>query len=408
MRFPRSGRRPQTEKPGDNAPLSQPYVRRASRKRHRQRGAALGLVSSHPRPWRRAVHRSARPLRHHPGGRRSRQSGVQDRRDAALRMGGARRRQGAPAAGRHRESRSADRGGRGLRPRDRGSGTGRRTADAGLRRPGISRGDPAQISFPRPAPRASASQHHEARRHHRLAAAADEGAGLLRIPDADPHRLLAGRRARLSRAVAPASGEVLRAAAGAAAVQAADHDLRLRPLLPDRAVLSRRGRARRPLARRVLSARHRDELRHAGGCVRRGRAGAARRVRGVRRRQAGDAEISAHPLRRGDDKIRNRQAGPAQSDRDAGRLRDFPRLRLQGLCAHPGRERHGRGLGDPSAARRLARLLRSHEFVGAGRGPAGPRLYLLRAGQRHRRRPRSGRQQFGAGATENGCARCSG
>ena len=37
-------------------------------------------------------------------------------------------------------------------------------------------------------------------------------------------------------------------------------------------------------ARRVLSARHRDELRHAGGRVRGGRAGAARRVRGIRRR----------------------------------------------------------------------------------------------------------------------------
>ena len=37
-----------------------------SRKRYRQRGAAFRLVSSHPRPWRRAVHRSARPLRHYP------------------------------------------------------------------------------------------------------------------------------------------------------------------------------------------------------------------------------------------------------------------------------------------------------------------------------------------------------
>jgi aspartyl-tRNA synthetase len=44
----------------------------------------------------------------------------------------------------------------------------------------------------------------------------------------------------------------------------------LRPLFPDRALFPRRGRARRPLARRVLSARSRDELRHPG-----------RRVRGV-------------------------------------------------------------------------------------------------------------------------------
>ena len=48
--------------------------------------------------------------------------------------------------------------------RDRGAGAGRRTADAGVRRPGISRGDAAQIPLPRPAPRAAAPQHHEARR----------------------------------------------------------------------------------------------------------------------------------------------------------------------------------------------------------------------------------------------------
>ena len=41
---------------------------------------------------------------------------------------------------------------------------------------------------------------------------------------------------------------------------------------------------------RVLPARHRDELRHPGGRVRGGRAGAARGVRGIRRRQAGDAQ----------------------------------------------------------------------------------------------------------------------
>ena len=105
-----------------------------------------------------------------------------------------------------------------------------------------------------------------------------------------------GRRARFSRAVADASRQVLRAAASAAAVQAAHHDRGLRPLFPDRALLPRRGCARRPLARRVLSARYRDELRHAGGRVPGRRAGAARAVRGVRRRQAGDADVPAHPL----------------------------------------------------------------------------------------------------------------
>ena len=48
--------------------------------------------------------------------------------------------------------------------RGRGAGAGRRTADAGVRRSGISGGDPAQVPLPRPAARPAARQHHEARR----------------------------------------------------------------------------------------------------------------------------------------------------------------------------------------------------------------------------------------------------
>ena len=48
---------------------------------------------------------------------------------------------------------------------------------------------------------------------------------------------------------------------------------------------------------RVLSARPGDELRHAGRCVRRRGAGAARRVRGIRRGPQGDTgAVSAHRL----------------------------------------------------------------------------------------------------------------
>ena len=53
----------------------------------------------------------------------------------------------------------------------------------------------AQVPLPRPAPRAAAPQHHEARRDHRFDPPAHEGAGLLRVPDADPDRVVA-RRAR--------------------------------------------------------------------------------------------------------------------------------------------------------------------------------------------------------------------
>jgi hypothetical protein len=58
-------------------------------------------------------------------------------------------------------------------------------------------------------------------------------------------------------------GELLRAAAVAADLQADPDDLRLRPLLPDRALLPRRGPARRPPAG-VHPDRPGDELPHAG------------------------------------------------------------------------------------------------------------------------------------------------
>ena len=60
-------------------------------------------------------------------------------------------------------------------------------------------------------------------------------------------------------------------------------------------------------------------------------------------------KFPTHPLCRGDAQIRHRQAGPAQSDRDAERQRGVPRLGLQDFRAHPGKERQGRGLGDPGA-----------------------------------------------------------
>ena len=299
-----------------HAPLPHPHLRRAPRQRHRQGRAAVRLVPSHPRPWRRAVHRSARPLRPDPGGgrpglarpsRSPRRCAPNGWCGSTARCAAART---APRIPICRPARS-----RSTSPRSRC------WAPAGeLPMPVF--GDqeyPEEIRlkyrFLDLRREQAAPQHHEARRDHRLDPPPHEGAGLLRIPDADPDRVVAGRRARLSGAVAHPSGQVLRAAAGAAAVQAAHHDVGLRSLFPDRAVLPRRGRARRPLARRVLPARSRDELRHPGGRVRRGRAGDARRVRGIRRRQAGDAEVSADPLCRGDAQIRHRQAGPAQSDR---------------------------------------------------------------------------------------------
>ena len=104
----------------------------------------------------------------------------------------------------------------------------------------------------------------------------DEGAGVLRVPDADPHRLEPRRRARLPRA-------------RRACIRASSTRCRRRrssssssPWSPASTAISRSRpafatRTRAPTdPRRVLPARHRDELRHPGGRVRGGRAGAAR------------------------------------------------------------------------------------------------------------------------------------
>ena len=61
------------------------------------------------------------------------------------------------------------------------------------------------------------------------------------------------------------------------------------------------------------------------------------------------------PYRERDRQVRHRQAGPAQPDRDAGRLRALPRRRLRRLRRHArGRPKNAR-LGDPGAERRLSR-----------------------------------------------------
>ncbi len=274
-----------------DASLPFPHLRRPHGGRCRHRCAPVRLVQPHPRPWRRVVHRCAGPLRHHPMRGRPRLARVRRGGDTALGVGGPHRWRRAAPSRRDRELRHADGLGRGLRPRHRGAGTIARAAAAGRDRPGISRGDAAPLSLPRSPARAAARQHHAARPCHRQPARPHEGAGLLRVPDPDPHRFLARGRARLPRAEPRAPGQVLRAAAGAPAVQAADHGGGFRPLLPDRPVFPRRGRPRRPLPGRVLPARHRDELRHPGGRVRGGGARAARRFRGIRRGTAGHPAV---------------------------------------------------------------------------------------------------------------------
>ncbi len=87
--------------------------------------------------------------------------------------------------------------------------------------------------------------------------------------------------------------------------------------------------------------------------------------------KGGNARLAAHPLRHGDPQVRLGQTGPAQPDRDAGSDGAFRRLGLQGVRQPDRRRRQDRSLGDSGKDRRLARLLRPHQRLGAGRGPAG-------------------------------------
>ena len=171
-------------------------------------------------------------------------------------------------------------------------------------------------------------------------------------------------------------GQVLRARAVAAALQAALHGRRARPLLPDRHVLARRGSPRRPPVR-VPPARPRDGVRRARGRARRD---GARSSSPRSRRSAASAPPRPFPrisLRRRDGAVRHRQARPALRARDPGRDRGDARLRVRRL-----RERRDRPL--PRRAEGvLARRARAARGAREGVGGEGPRL-------RRRRRERRG------------------
>ncbi len=211
----------------------------------------------------------------------------------AARRGRAHRgRQGREALPRDRQRGHADGRGRGAGRRGRAA-LGRRHAavrDRVLLGRG-QRGDPPEVPLPGPAPRPHA-------RGDRAAPPGDAGdagvPGRRGVPgdrDADPDPLDAGGRARLPGPEPPAAGQLLRAAAVAAAVQADADDRRLRALLPDRPLLPRRGPARRPPAR-LHPARHRDGVRGRRGRDRPERAH-ARRGAGRRRRRGRDRRCGA-------------------------------------------------------------------------------------------------------------------
>ncbi len=144
---------------GQDASLPHPQLQPAPCRRCRRAGAAVGMGPSQARSWPVAVHRSARSLRHHPGGvparegvlRRGRGRAAGERADGDGPCGGAQRRDHQSQA-RHRRGRAG--GGRA------GAGiAGRDPAAAGQQRARVSRGDPAALPLSGSAPRGHAPQH---------------------------------------------------------------------------------------------------------------------------------------------------------------------------------------------------------------------------------------------------------
>ncbi len=175
--------------------------------------------------------------------------------------------------------------------------------------------------------------------------------GRARVPggrDAHAHRVDSRGCPRLRRAESALAGELLRAAAEPAALQAAADGRRHRPLLPDRPVPPRRGSARGPSVR-VHAARRGDELR---GCRRRDgchRRGGRQRDRGRHRgRRSGDR---APHLARGHGTLRERQA---RSPVRAGTRRRHRGLRGDRVPSVPGRGGEGASCPGPGRPRPIA------------------------------------------------------
>ena len=145
-------------------------------------------------------------------------------------------------------------------------------------------GRPAALPLSRPAAAAAAAQHRAAPPRVDGDPPYFDANGFWEIETPILAEVDAGRRARLPGAEPRAPGRVLRAAAVAADLQADPDDRRHRPLLSDRALLPRRGPARRSAAR-VHAGRRRDVVRAAGDDLRPDRAADAGDLQGDRPRR---------------------------------------------------------------------------------------------------------------------------
>ena len=237
------------------------------------------------------------------------------------------------------------------------------------------RGAAVEVPLPRPAARGSGRGNPPALQGQCRRARGAGAARLRRDRDADDHPLDAGRGARLPGAGPPAPGLVLRPAAEPAAVQAVADGGRHGALLPDRALLPRRGLPRRPAAR-IHPARHGDELRRRRGHHRRVGGDPGRAV-GADRLPAPDAH-PADQLRRRHATVRLRQARHAVR---AGARRVHGVLQRHHVSCLPGAVRRG----GRHAGRCLAAAAHPGRLAGVGQAARAPRAGL-RARRRRRRR----------------------
>ena len=291
----------------------------------------MGAESEEPR--RHDLHRLEGPLRHHPDRRRGTlpRRGARNGLPRGPRMGHPGRRQSRQAAvekpqnadGRHRSH--GREGGHPARSRSaplhhRG-GLGRR------RRPAH------EVPLPRPAASAPATQHDPAPQDGPGDPPLPLQRGIPRDRNPLPGGFDARRSARLRRAEPHVAQPVLRPAPIAADAQAAADGRRLRQVFPDRALLPRRGPARRPPAR-VHADRLRNVVRRAGGRARNLRALGQAHVQ-TRHGNRADRAAAPHAVDRSDGEIRFGQTRPALRHGVRGHHRPRQGARLSASSTRP-------------------------------------------------------------------------
>ena len=326
--------------------------------------------------------------------------GLQGRRDAALGMGGADRRQGAPAPGRHRESRPADRRGRGLsRPRSRcwARPANCRCRCSAIRN--IRRTSGCNYRFLDLRRERLHQQHHDARRRSSirsarrmkeqgffefqtpiLTASSPEGARDFLVPS----RLHPGKFYALPQAPQQFKQLIM--------VSGFDRYFQIAPCFRDEDARADRSPGEFYQLDLEMSFVTQDDVFDAVEPV----------LRGVFEEFAGGKPVTpkfpripyAEAMRKyGTDKPDLRNPIEMQNVTEEFRGSGF-KIFASMIADDPAVE----VWAIPAPTRRQPRLLRPDELLGAGRGPAGARLYLLARRRGGRRRP--ARQEHRAGAHE--------